>query len=81
MATNIFITWTEQVQEFDRWVADKYGQEERFFKNKPVTKKAAWMLDVPDEYVARETEQAEQYVAEMIADGDTRNLKVKVVRE
>jgi len=79
--TNIFITWTEEVQEFDRFVPDKHGQPERMFKSKPVTKKAAWMWAVPDEAVAYETERAEQYVAEMIADGDTRNLKVKVVRE
>lgn len=81
MAANIFITWTETEHKFDRWVADKYGQEERFFSSKPVTRKSAWMWAVPDEAVAYETERAEQYVAEMIADGDTRNLKVKVVRE
>lgn len=81
MATNIFITWTEEVQEFDRFVSDKYGQPERMFTSKPVSTKAAWMWDVPDESVAYETERAQQYVAGLIADGDTRNLKVKVVQK
>lgn len=81
MAANIFITWTETEHTFDRWVADKYGNEERFFKSKPVTRKAYWMADVPDDAVASETAKAQQYVDDQIADGDTRNLKVKVVRE
>lgn len=75
MAT-ILIAWTEEEQTFDRWVWDKHGTPERVFKSVKRRKTAAWAYDVPADNLEIERRSAQDYVNRLLADGDTRNLRV-----
>lgn len=70
----IYITWSDDNYECVGRATMRDGSSEPLMKAVATTRKALWSSDVTSENIAN----AKSYVARLVADGDTRNLKVKV---
>ena len=68
----IYITWPDDNYEMVGWATMRDGSAEPLLKATATTRKALWSDDVTPENIA----SAKAYVANMVADGDTRKLKV-----